>query len=147
VKARVFSRLRKKRPSHSGLRADALVLMRALGLARAELGIHLAGRAGIRSLNRSYRDIDRPTDVLSFPVHASPKDFPRDGEFLIGDIVICPDVAEAQAADAGIAPRERMRELLVHGLLHLIGHDHEAGPSRARRMRSMEAALLRALGR
>ncbi len=143
--ARVRSSLRKKRPSHSGLKRDALTLMRALGLVRAELDIHLAGRAGIRSLNRTYRDTDRPTDVLSFPVHASPKDFPREGAYLLGDIVICPEVAEAQAAEAGIPPRERMRELLVHGLLHLIGHDHEAGPSKARRMRAVEAALLKAL--
>lgn len=121
--------------------------MRALGLARAELGITLTGRAGIRTLNRTYRDIDRPTDVLSFPVHESPKDFPRDGAFLLGDIVICPEVAESQAAEAGITPRERMRELLVHGLLHLIGHDHEAGSSRARRMRMVELSLLKVFAR
>lgn len=121
--------------------------MAALGLVRAELDIRLVGRTGIRTLNRAYRNIDRPTDVLSFPVHESASEFPREGAFLLGDIVICPDVADAQAREYGVTYERRFRELLVHGILHLLGHDHEAGAYRARKMRKMETALLGLLER
>lgn len=119
--------------------------MSALGLLRAELDIHLVGTTSMRSLNRQYRAVDKATDVLSFPIHDSKAGFPREGAVLLGDLIICPDVAAAQAVDMEISIKLRMRELLIHGLLHLIGHDHEAGAAKTRKMRSMERALIRML--
>jgi probable rRNA maturation factor len=97
----------------------------------------------MRSLNRRYRGIDGTTDVLSFSL--------REGEFsaiqpaLLGDIVISVPVAARQARELGHSLRREIERLLVHGLLHLLGYDHERGEQEAKRMRRKERQLLRAL--
>ncbi len=96
-------------------------LNRALRSSRhraGEVSVFLCGDVRMRRLNRSYRGKDRTTDVLSFPAA-----FPRSG--MLGDIVISvPEVAR-QARHGGVARREVARKLLLHGLLHLLGYDHE----------------------
>jgi probable rRNA maturation factor len=95
----------------------------------------------MRALNQAYRGKNRATDVLSFAF--------REGRFaelqtgLLGDIVICVPVAEKQAREAGHSLGREIELLLVHGLLHLLGYDHEQGPREARRMKSREAMLLK----
>lgn len=79
------------------------------------LGIRFAGDREVRRLNRTYRGKDRPTDVLSFPG--------EDGH--LGDILISVPVARRQAAAAGHAVERELQVLLLHGLLHCLGHDHE----------------------
>lgn len=79
------------------------------------LGIRFAGDREVRRLNRTYRSKDRPTDVLSFPG--------EDGH--LGDILISVPVARRQAAAAGHAVERELQVLLLHGLLHCLGHDHE----------------------
>lgn len=99
------------------------------------VGIVITGDARIRALNRRYRGIDRVTDVLSFPsdVEASPlisRGIPR----LLGDIVIARGIARRQAREAGHSPDTELRVLALHGLLHLLGYDHEDGSGRMARM-------------
>jgi probable rRNA maturation factor len=130
------------------LRRDALALMRAVGLPDCELSLTLTSDASIRALNRDYRKKDRATDVLSFSQieerGSSPPD-PRAVSNVIGmplgDVVISIDTALAQARAYGVAPTERLRTLLIHGFLHLLGYDHERSPAEARKMFAREREL------
>ena len=93
------------------LRPAALAALRACGVDEGHLSVELVEEDRIRALNRAHRGLDRPTDVLSFPVDgAGPAAGPRE----LGDVVICPDHTED------------VEEAVVHGVLHLAGHDHEA---------------------
>jgi probable rRNA maturation factor len=115
-------------------------LLRGLRLADAELSILLVSDAEIRRLNRAWRGKDRATDVLSFAQREGAGGAP-DG--LLGDVVISVDTAKRQAAARGATlPREGER-LLIHGLLHLLGYDHERSAAEARRMRARERTLER----
>ncbi len=99
----------------------------------------------MRSLNRRFRGIDRTTDVLSFSF--------REGAFgdlrpdALGDIIVSVPQAERQAREAGHPLLREIEILLIHGLLHLLGYDHERGPSEARRMRRREQQFLKRLDR
>ncbi len=106
----------------------------------------------MKTLNRSFRGKDKPTDVLSFPFHEAEElkrlSGPEPGApFILGEIVICPEVAADNAALYGATLQEEMSRLLVHGFLHLLGYDHEKSESEARRMRRKERQLLNALER
>ena len=118
------------------------------------MSLSLIRDAEMRELNREHRDKDKPTDVLSFPLY-EPAAFERNGrthprerpagELMLGDIVISVDTANAQAA-AYDAPLEReMERLLIHGVLHLCGHDHEKAGER-RTMEREERRLAAAIG-
>ena len=89
----------------------------------------------IRELNRQYRNIDKPTDVLSFPL--ADEVCPT----LLGDVVISIDTARRQARQRKRAFADELRTLLVHGILHLLGYDHEVSDSEAVRMRRKEREL------
>ncbi|MFQ5465593.1 MAG: rRNA maturation RNase YbeY [Thermodesulfobacteriota bacterium] len=111
----------------------ARVVLEELGLDDSELSLLLTDNDGIRVLNREFRRIDRPTDVLSFPM----------GEGgMLGDVVISIEKARAQADEFGVTLAEELARLLVHGILHLVGHDHTAGGTQARRMKEVERELL-----
>jgi probable rRNA maturation factor len=100
----------------------------------------------VRELNRLYRGRDEPTDVLSFAAHEGDAfmDSP-DEEPSLGEVIVCLPVAEAQAAEAGRAIEGEIAHLLVHGLLHILGHDHE-DPADGAAMKVREDELLGALG-
>jgi len=126
-----------------------------LGLGAAALSVLLVNDPAMRALNRRHRGIPRTTDVLSFPQHEGrPSDVrralarPSEGGPApeLGDVVISVERARAQAARAGIAPEAELALLLVHGLLHLTGHDHELGAQAAARMADAERDLLHRLG-
>jgi probable rRNA maturation factor len=86
-----------------------------------DVGVVLADDALLRELNRTYRGLDRPTDVLSFPDgEAGP-----DGRIVLGEIVISLDAARRQAKELGHGEARELEELVLHGTLHLLGHDHE----------------------
>ena len=105
----------------------------APGRAAGDVAIALVSDARIRALNRAYRRIDRPTDVLSFP------DVPRTSNLeprFLGDIVIATGVARRQAREAGHAYATELRVLALHGLLHLLGYDHHAADDRGRMART-----------
>jgi probable rRNA maturation factor len=89
----------------------------------AVLSVSFVGLATMRALNREHKRNDRPTDVLAFAL-------PQPGQGIVGDIYICPAVAREQARRLGIAPRRELARLVVHGVLHVLGHDHPEGPDR-----------------
>jgi probable rRNA maturation factor len=122
------------------LGARARAFLRALQRAEAELSVLLTTDRRIRGLNRRWRDIDRPTDVLSFPLSEPPGNGP-----LLGDVVISLDTAVRRARRDGRRVREELDRYLAHGLLHLLGFDHRR-PAEARRMARREAELIRAEG-
>lgn len=114
---------------------------RELGLGAAhEVSVLLCGSARIRRLNRVYRSIDKPTDVLSFPQQElKPGRKPAPGP--LGDIIVALPVARRQARELGLEFDAHLAHLLIHGLLHLLGHDHmKAGE--AELMESEERRLL-----
>jgi len=122
------------------LARKARIVLEALGLAASELSVSLVRDAEIRRLNRRYRGKDRPTDVLSFSL--------REGEFgdvacSIGDVVISLETAARQAVDNGFQLVEEVDRLLVHGILHLAGYDHEVSAREERRMKRKENEMLR----
>jgi probable rRNA maturation factor len=108
--------------------------------ARGELAVALASDARVRALNRAYRGQDGLTDVLSFPADPDAAPNGRGRGPLLGDIVIATGVARRQAQAAGHAERVEWRVLALHGLLHLLGHDHH-GEADARRMAQAERRL------
>lgn len=138
------SNLQKKiKVDEARIKRDSLRALRLFpSLVRAELGVMLVSPVRMRALNFKYRGADETTDVLSFPLYRSPSEFPRDSDFLIGDIIINPSVAESRRKEAGSTLRAEIGRLLVHGLLHLLGYDHERNEYRARKMRRKEAELL-----
>ncbi|MBQ9041966.1 MAG: rRNA maturation RNase YbeY [Eggerthellaceae bacterium] len=91
-----------------------------------EVSISFVTDERIHELNREWRDVDRPTDVLSFECDGFDDDMPwEEGEaYELGDIVIAPDVAQAQAPVYGLSFEHEMSLLVTHGLLHLCGYDH-----------------------
>lgn len=113
----------------------------AVGLsANHELSLILCDGPWIRAINRKWRGIDRPTDVLSFPSHdLKPGRIPPAGA--VGDIVICLPVLRREARRLSVDVEAHMRLLLVHGLLHLLGHDHDTA-ARKSKMRRREHELL-----
>jgi probable rRNA maturation factor len=130
------------------LAADARRLLTAAGLARCELSVVLADDAEIRALNRRFRKQDRATDVLSFSQLEQRAGAPPDPRAvdnragqLLGDIVISVDTAIRQARAMKLTPRRRLQTLLIHGLLHLIGYDHERSAADARAMFAREREL------
>jgi probable rRNA maturation factor len=130
------------------LRADAEHLMVAANLPECELSLSVVTDRAIRALNRTYRGIDSATDVLSFSqieqAGVAPANTPRvtnSAGLMLGDVVISIDTALRQARELRVTPASRMRRLLIHGFLHLIGYDHERSPSEARRMFARERAL------
>ena len=99
----------------------------------------LAHPERMAQLKGKYLGLEEPTDVLAFPMDPSPA---SEGPHLLGDIVLCPAVAERQAADAGHTTAQEIQLLLVHGILHLLGHDHARPAERA----TMQAEERRILG-
>ena len=97
----------------------------------------------MRSLNRHYRGQDKTTDVLSFSLREGR--FPHIQPEMLGDIVISVPVAERQAREEGHALAREIDRLLVHGLVHLLGYDHERSPHEAGRMKRKEHQLLKRL--
>ena len=108
----------------------------------SELSIVLTDEARLQQLNRDYLGIDAPTDVLSFP--ASETD-PETGARYIGDILISMPRARAQAESAGHPLQWEVQLLVIHGILHLLGHDH-AEPEEKERMWNSQAEILESLG-
>lgn len=106
---------------------------------RGEIAVALVTDRHIRTLNRRYRGKDAPTDVLSFSAEAEP--MPR-APRLLGDIVIATGVARRQAREMSHSYATELRVLALHGLLHLLGYDHE-DPRDGGRMRRVEARLRR----
>jgi len=105
-----------------------------------EVSLLLVDDPTIRKLNRDYRGLDRPTDVLSFALNEG--DSPDPSPEMWGDIVISVECALRQAETYGHSFEREMTRLLIHGALHLLGYDHEISASEDERMRMREAEIL-----
>jgi probable rRNA maturation factor len=132
----------------------------ALSTYGGELAIVLTDDSAIRQLNRQWRGIDAPTNVLSFPARPNPS-APLAGEgragsraptgkgslapLLLGDVVIAYETAAREATDEGKVFAHHLAHLAVHGFLHLLGYDHAADPE-ADAMEKLETAILARLG-
>ena len=122
------------------MRKIAQKILSVSGYPDAELSILILDNIGIQEINRKYLQRDRPTNVISFAM--------QEGEgaglspLVLGDVVISADRAAADAAEAGIQFEHELWFLLVHGILHLLGYDHERGSEQdAERMEAREAEI------
>lgn len=96
-----------------------------MGSPDSELSIVILDDQQIQGLNRQYLNRPGPTNVISFPMREG--DFSQINPDLLGDVVISTDTAEAEAVELNIEFEERLKQLLIHGVLHLFGFDHETG--------------------
>ncbi len=108
----------------------------------AALSIVVSGDEQLHKLNKQFRDLDTPTDVLSFPADYID---PESGVTYLGDVLISCHRAESQALAAGHSLMEEIQLLIVHGILHLLGYDHATAHEKAR-MWVAQAAILELLG-
>ncbi|MDV3458176.1 rRNA maturation RNase YbeY [Sphingomonas sp. HF-S4] len=118
--------------------------------AAIEIAVRLADDEEVRTLNRDYRQKDKPTNVLSFPMVQpdlleSVTQNSDDGEVILGDIILAHGVCAAEAEERGISVEDHATHLIVHGVLHLLGYDH-MGDAEAEAMEAMERAALANLG-
>lgn len=101
-----------------------------------EVSLLITDDESIRGLNKDFRGIDRATDVLSFPMEE---------ENMLGDIAISLDTAKRQSTDSGIAIEREVAFLFIHGMLHLLGFDHETGEAQEKEMFTLQEDILKKL--
>ena len=123
--------------------ADALLAFVDLGTPQASVAILLTSDAEVRRLNAQWRGIDQPTNVLSFPAHEAPGDLEQVDN--LGDIALACETVLREAAEQGTTAAHHLQHLVVHGLLHLLGYDHEATDD-AVEMEALEVEILARLG-
>ncbi len=111
-------------------------LLRTLGRPARNVSVVFVSARKMRAMNRHYLGRDYETDVLSFCY----EDAAVEGSALLGEILVAPEVAVRQAGDCGEDPARELRKLLAHGLLHLLGYDHETDRGR---MNRVQARLMR----
>jgi probable rRNA maturation factor len=116
---------RRKKADIDAARFETLLrsLARAYAVIRPEITLAFVGDAEIRTLNRTFRKKDKPTDVLSFPL----RERAADGKFYLGDIIISVPTAARQAKDIGHSLERELEFLTIHGFLHLLGYEHDEG--------------------
>jgi probable rRNA maturation factor len=124
----------------NNLKEKAQAILDALGSPDSELSILFLDDPQIAVLNKNYLQREGPTNVIAFPM--------REGAFveinpdLLGDIVISLETAEKEGLAAGMSMKDRLGELMIHGILHLFGYDHETSETEARRMEAKSRELL-----
>lgn len=121
------------RQAAARIKKMAETALKGLGCNDRELSVLVTGNERIRELNAMYRAIDRPTDVLSFPM---------DDPSMLGDVVISIEKAAIQAEQFGVTLEEETGRLVAHGLLHLLGYDHVRGGRQAAKMKTAEEELM-----
>jgi probable rRNA maturation factor len=143
VKIEILVRKSMRTDLVSRLRRKAGRALQLLEQKNAILSLAFVGNRSIRNLNARYRRKAEPTDVLSFP---SGDELPS-GEKLLGDVVISIEQAAKQASERGKSVEKELEALLVHGILHLLGYDHERSRKDEKTMLAMERKIRRALSR
>ena len=112
---------------------------------RTEISVTFVDMEEIHQLNMDYRQVDSPTDVLSFPQFDDLNDLPEEGEIALGDVVICEQKAREQAEEFGHSFEREIIYLFVHSVLHLLGYDH-MDEDEKKIMRRAEEAVMEQLG-
>lgn len=110
-----------------------------------EISVTFTDNESIRELNREYRDIDRETDVLSFPM-GDMDELDGDGDVVLGDVVISLEKAKEQAKEYGHSLEREISFLCVHSCLHLLGYDHETGEEDEKEMFGKQEEILQKIG-
>ena len=123
------------------LQKRAQAILNALGSPEGELSILVVDDSEIKTLNKNYLNRSGPTNVIAFPMKEG--DFSDINPQLLGDVVISIETAGREALQSGISTEERFTQLLVHGILHLFGFDHEKSEQDARKMEKKSNELLR----
>ena len=128
------------------IEAAAVKVSELYGLDNAELSVTLTDNEHIHVINREYRGVDRPTDVISFALNESDEPEIEDAEInILGDIIISLERAAEQAVEYGHSYRREIAFLTVHGLLHLLGYDHMEEDERLE-MEEEQRVVMEALG-
>lgn len=146
-----FDNIQSKRPVGYQLK---LLMRRAIqatleyeGVRRdAEVSLTFADDESIHRLNLEYRGIDRPTDVLSFPLEEDAEKQSGGGLLVLGDIVISLERAAAQAEEYGHSYEREVAFLCIHSMLHLLGYDHERGEAEDADMRRRQHEIIDSIG-
>lgn len=125
------------------IKTAAKKVLHLLNLDGAELSILLVGDEEMREINAEYRGKDRPTDVISFAM--SDGEFPTLNKDILGDVVISLDTAKRQAIERGVTIAQEVNFLLIHGILHLNGYDHERSEPERLKMEKKEMELIEEL--
>ena len=136
----VVNRQRKKKIEPEAWTTIALEMLKAIGKPQSSATVAFVSDTKIRELNRRFRGIDSATDVLSFPDAVAERQ--RQGQNL-GDIAVSVERAELQAKENGLRFDEEISQLILHGLLHLCGYDHETDNGE---MNRLELRLRKKLG-
>ena len=110
-------------------------------LADTEVSVKFTSDDEVRALNAAWRGKDKPTNVLSFPMADEPEDAP-----MLGDIALASGVCAREAQEKNVAVETHATHLVVHGMLHLLGYDHETGDDDAEEMEAIERKALASLG-
>ncbi len=126
-----------KRVTMRRVKEKAERILKVLNQNRAELSLALVGNREIQKLNSRYRKKNEPTDVLSFPIGEG---LPTRKK-LLGDVVISVERAQWQAREGRRKLETEIETLLIHGILHLLGYDHEGSAKEARKMRRREKSV------
>lgn len=107
------------------------------------MDLTFVGNPEIRKLNKKFRKKDKETDVLSFPLYE--KKYARKGNVFLGDVLISLAYARRQAKNNGVSLKQELLFLMIHGILHLLGYDHEKSLYEAKQMQKMEKQILNKL--
>jgi probable rRNA maturation factor len=132
---------RKGIPTQKSFESWARAALRGQASARREINIQLFDEPKARAINKTFRRKNYATNVLSFPYEPMPNEKTN----LLGDIVICPSVVAREAAEQGKRVRDHYAHLTIHGVLHLLGYDHQV-EAEAERMEALERRVLAGLG-
>ena len=130
--------------SQKAVRQTAQAILDALGCPEAELSIVILDDEQIAGLNRRYLNRRGPTNVIAFPMQEGAFGHLTPG--LLGDVAVSVETAKREALAAGMRIDRRFNELLVHGILHLLGYDHENDTAKARVMEEKAAEVMEMLG-
>ncbi|MCB9493836.1 MAG: rRNA maturation RNase YbeY [Desulfobacteraceae bacterium] len=133
------NRKNQSRITNQSLRKKTDLILSALGCKNCEISIVITDDEDIREINKSYRNIDKPTNVLSFPMDDS---MAVPGVKILGDLVISEDTALKESEEAQITLDQRISQLLIHGILHLFGYDHEISEEEDEKMTEKSIELL-----
>ena len=122
--------------------AKVQIIMDYLDCLNQELSVLFMGNVDIRQLNKEFRNVDKATDVLSFPQNSEGDPYIPE-KIDLGDIAISLDKAKTQAKEHGLALNEEIILLLIHGILHLLGYDHEISEQEEIKMRNKTRELFK----